>query len=138
MNKKDLKILEKRYAKWFPGDVERIKHIINLTGEGEKILDIGCGTGLIGEQIKNKGNDVYGIDISKGAVANAKKRGVKAKAGDTNREIPFKNNYFDGIILGEIIEHIMDTDDFLKKIKKKLKKKGYIIITTPNLATFKR
>ncbi len=136
--KKEKNIIEKRYGEFIPGDKERIKKIIELTGVGEKILDIGCGVGLIGEQIKKKGNTVYGVDYSKGAVKNARKKGIIAKVADIQKKIPFKDNFFDGIILGEILEHIYDTDKFLQDIKRKLKKDGYIIITTPNLATLGR
>lgn len=135
---KEKKIIEKRYSEFIPGDKERIKKIVELTGVGEKILDIGCGIGLIGEQIKKKGNIVYGIDLSKGAVNNARKKGIIAKVADIQKKIPFKNNFFDGIILGEIIEHIYDTDKFLQEVRRKLKKDGYIILTTPNLATLGR
>jgi|DewCreStandDraft_4_1066084.scaffolds.fasta_scaffold79274_1 2-polyprenyl-3-methyl-5-hydroxy-6-metoxy-1,4-benzoquinol methylase len=135
-NKKE--IIEKRYADFIPGDSERIKKIIELTGTGEKILDIGCGVGIIGEKIKAKGNIVYGIDFSKGAVKNAREKGIFAKVANIEKEIPFKNNFFDGIVLGEILEHIFDTDRFLQNVRKKLKNNGYIIITTPNLATFGR
>ncbi len=135
---KEKKIIEKRYADFIPGDKERIEKIVELTGTGERILDVGCGTGLIGKKIKDKGNVVYGIDFSKGAINNTRKKGIIARVADIQKSIPFKNNFFDGIILGEIIEHIYDTDKFLQNVRKKLRKGGYVIITTPNLATFGR
>jgi 2-polyprenyl-3-methyl-5-hydroxy-6-metoxy-1,4-benzoquinol methylase len=140
MNKK-LLFSEKKYGSWTLGsrDNERVRQIIELIGENKVVLDIGCGIGEIGELlIKNK-NKVYGVDISPTAAKKAEKRGLIVKCGDIEKErIPFKNNYFDIVLAAEVIEHIFDTDEFLKEIRKKLKKKGELIITTPNLATLGR
>jgi 2-polyprenyl-3-methyl-5-hydroxy-6-metoxy-1,4-benzoquinol methylase len=130
--------IEERYAASVPGDIERVNKIVELSGKGDKMLDIGCGVGLIGELVIKKGNTVYGLDLSKGAVKNAVKRGLKARTFDIRKPLPYKNNFFDGIIMGEIIEHVVDTDDFLQKAKRILRKDGYIIITTPNIASFGR
>lgn len=135
---KNNELIEKRYSEFIPGDIERINRIVEFAGSGEKILDVGCGTGVIGEKLISKGNKVYGIDLSRGAVKNAMKRGIKAKVHDILKELPYRDNSFDGIILGEIIEHVVDTDGFLQRVRKKLKKNGYVIITTPNLASFGR
>jgi 2-polyprenyl-3-methyl-5-hydroxy-6-metoxy-1,4-benzoquinol methylase len=132
-------IIEARYGGWEPGDAERIGSIIRLAGSNNTILDVGCGTGLIGGELKKNGNTVYGVDYSRQAVKNAVKRGVIAKAADIEHgKIPFKDNFFDGVVLGEIIEHIYDTDAFLQKVRQKIKPGGFMIVTTPNLATFGR
>ncbi|PKL92486.1 MAG: hypothetical protein CVV21_01650 [Candidatus Goldiibacteriota bacterium HGW-Goldbacteria-1] len=132
------KIIEQRYGDWIPGDLERVKAIVKMTEPGGKILDIGCGTGFIGEQLIKKGCKVYGVDYSLEAVKKAKQKGIIAVAGDITKKAVFQGIKFDGIILGEIIEHIIDTDAFLQDLKKKLKSGGYVIITTPNLATLGR
>jgi len=55
------KIIEQRYGDWIPGDLERVKAIVKMTPPGGKILDIGCGTGFIGEKLIKKGCKVYGV-----------------------------------------------------------------------------
>jgi len=132
------KIIEQRYGDWIPGDLERVEAILRMTEPCGKILDIGCGTGFIGEKLIKKGCKVYGVDYSVNAVKKAKQKGIIAKAGDITKQNVFPGVKFDGIVMGEIIEHIIDTDAFLQDIKKKLKTGGYIIITTPNLATLGR
>jgi len=132
------KIIEQRYGGWIPGDLERVEAIVKMAEPGGEILDIGCGTGFIGEKLIKKGCKVYGVDYSVNAVKKAKQKGIIAAAGDFTKKNVFPGVKFDGIILGEIIEHIIDTDAFLRDIKKRLKTGGYIIITTPNLATFGR
>ena len=50
--------------------------------------------------------------------------------------LPFKNNTFDLVFAGEIIEHVVDTDLFLDECKRILKKNGYLLLTTPNLSSW--
>ncbi len=68
----------------------------------------------------------------------AVKKGIKAFVCDVeNDDLPFKSDYFDCIVAGEIIEHIFDTDAFIDKCKRVLKKNGVLIITTPNCASLR-
>lgn len=102
-----------------------------------KILDIGCNDG---ELIKKytKFGQVLGIDISKKAIKECKKKGLPCKLSDIESLPPKYNNYFNVVIAGDIIEHIFDTDRFLLKIHKVLKKDGKLLLTTPNLASLGR
>ena len=56
---------------------------------------------------------------------------------DVNKKLPYKDNSFDVIFSGELIEHTFDDLEFLKECKRILKPKGLIIITTPNLISLK-
>lgn len=55
---------------------------------------------------------------------------------DLNDGLPFQSEIFDAVYAGEIIEHILDTDRFLKDIHRVLKPKGTLVITTPNASAF--
>ncbi len=138
--KKKTRFNELSYEKAFlgTGDQKRIEIIIDLVGNNQKILDIGCGRGEIGQLIKEKGNQVFGLDIVPALVQVANREGIKAKVADIEEEaIPFQEK-FDFVLAGEIIEHVFNTQDFLKKISRSLKKNGQLIITTPNLASMGR
>lgn len=97
------------------------------------LLDVGCGDGYIGQKLSKIGYDVYGLDLSKKLVGLAEKSGVKAKVGDASKNFPFKNNFFDVVFAGEIIEHLFDTRAFLNEIYRVLRPKGLFVVTTPNL-----
>lgn len=78
------------------------------------------------------------MDIVPALVRIASRKGIKAKVADIEEEaIPFQEK-FDFVLAGEIIEHVFDTQEFLKKIPLVLKKDGRLIITTPNLASLGR
>ena len=101
-----------------------------------KILDIGCGGGLLSEPMCRLGADVTGIDASKKniqvAKLHAKKSNLKIKYIPTSPE-NFKTNVkFDVILNMEIIEHVEDVSFFLKSCSSLLKKEGIMFIATIN------
>jgi len=116
-------------------EIESIKLLKKILKDDVKILDAGCGDGnfLLNLKKKNSGINVTGVDFSREAVLIAKKRGISAVQGDLNGKIPFKNSEFDVVYSGEVIEHLYNPDFFLKEIRRILKNKGYLLITTPNL-----
>lgn len=104
---------------------------------GNKVLDVGCGVGIYGETMKEKYNVVVeGIDQSSGAVEIARRRGIKAKVADIDKKWPFKNSSFDVVMGVQVLEHVFNTDNFFLEAKRVLKKKGLLIISTPNLAVW--
>jgi 2-polyprenyl-3-methyl-5-hydroxy-6-metoxy-1,4-benzoquinol methylase len=131
---------EKRYADSPLGlpDRERVKIIGELVGSGRSVLDVGCGDGEIDKVLIENKNKVSGLDISETCIKKAKKVGVNAVVCDLETEdFPFKEK-FDVILVAEMLEHVIDTDTFLKKISKSLKSDGILVLTTPNLASFGR
>jgi 2-polyprenyl-3-methyl-5-hydroxy-6-metoxy-1,4-benzoquinol methylase len=117
----------------------RLKKVVKLIDElptGE-MLDIGCSRGLWGSLWRSKGWRVGGLDIDQGSIQAARSVGIDAKFCDLNKDqIPFEDGKFDLIFAGEVIEHLIDTDGFLRELKRCLKKGGKLILTTPNLVSF--
>ncbi len=113
----------------------RRRKILELVGniQGKKVLDVGCATGYLGQAIKELGNEVIGIDVSSRAVEEAKKVLNQALVLDIQEDdLPFGENYFDVVILAETIEHLFWPEKTIEKIKRVLKKDGFIVISTPN------
>lgn len=117
----------------------KMDFILGCIGEGKKVLDVGCGDGTLGIKLIEQNNTVYGCDIAEASLASAQKGGLITKFVDLEKEeLPYPKNSFDYVILGDVIEHMMDTDELLQKCYKVLKPGGHIIITTPNLASLAR
>jgi 2-polyprenyl-6-hydroxyphenyl methylase/3-demethylubiquinone-9 3-methyltransferase len=101
-----------------------------------KILDIGCGGGLISEPMSRLGADVVGIDASykniQVATLHAKKNNLKIKYLNITPEKFDQQNKFDIILNLEVVEHVENLDLYLSSCFKLLKKKGIMFTATIN------
>ncbi len=113
--------------------------IFNSLGTRGNFLEIGCAGGFFLDIMKASGWKVWGLDLSKAAIAFAKKR----KLNVLNKDLysaKFKPNTFDAILMGDVFEHVPDPVAFLKETQRILKPGGTLIIKTPayiNTPTFR-
>ena len=106
---------------------------------GAKVLDLGCSDGSFTKMIKEKIRPrvVYGVDINRGNLMEAKWLGIVGYKGDLNNRLPsMRVREFDVVIASQIIEHLHNTDMFVKEIYRVLKPEGYAVISTPNIAAW--
>ena len=101
-----------------------------------KILDVGCGGGLLSEPMSRLGAEVTGIDASKKnieiAKIHAQKNNLKIKYVWGSPDNYKTDTKFDVILNMEIIEHVEDVNFFLKSCSKLLKKNGIMFVATLN------
>ena len=101
-----------------------------------KILDIGCGGGLLSEPLSRLGATVTGIDASDRNIKIAKMHLKKSKLDvDYYCSSPdkfFAKEKFDVVLNMEIVEHVDNVDFFLLKSSELLKKNGLMFIATLN------
>jgi len=104
---------------------------INKTG---RILDVGCATGFLLDQARRGGWEVYGVELSAWAVDYAKNKlqlpnvtlGSLIEAG-------YPANFFDAVVLKDVIEHLTDPKETLEHIRRILKPSGVICCNTPDI-----
>ena len=130
-----------RFYRFYESSVRSFKEsILKLLEEDPeaKLLDCGCGDGEFTLEFAKKigTNNVYGIEIDKEAAEEAKRKGIKIYNGDLNKKLPLISSFVDVIIANQAIEHLYDTDTFVKEIYRILKPNGYVIVSTPNLASW--
>ena len=103
---------------------------------GLKILDIGCGGGLISEPMANLGADVTGIDASekniKVAKIHAQKNNIKINYINKSPEQLTETEKFDVILNLEIVEHVDNLNLYIKSCNQLLKKNGLMFTATLN------
>ena len=106
--------------------------------KGKKILDVGCGGGILSESLANEGADVTGIDqgdrVIKIAKLHAKESGIKVKYKHINIEDFYKNTdeRFDVITCLEMLEHVPDPNSIINTCSKLLMPGGKIYFSTIN------
>jgi len=110
---------------------EMLKFIPNSV---KKSLEIGCGEGNFSAQLVNKGIETWAIEPNNLAVKKAKKKLYKVIKGTIDNKLDeLPDNYFDVIILNDVLEHLLYPWDDLKRIKNKLKKEGVVVTSIPNV-----
>ena len=101
-----------------------------------KILDIGCGGGLISEPMARLGADVTGIDASEKNIKVAKLHSKKNKLNinyiNKSPEQIKKEKVYDIILNLEVVEHVNNLDLYLKSCSKLLKNNGLMFTATIN------
>ena len=101
-----------------------------------KILDVGCGGGLLSEPMCRMGAEVTAIDASKKnievAKIHAKKDKLKIKYICTSPDNYKTDIKYDVILNMEIVEHVEDINVFIKSCSKLLKKNGIMFVATLN------
>jgi ubiquinone/menaquinone biosynthesis C-methylase UbiE len=125
---------EKKGLYWTFIEKKRFVQISKFLKESNitKILDVGCGDGVLSEFIKKR-NNYIGMDISKSLIKRAKKRykGFNFMVADA-ANIPFKNNTFDIVVCSEVLEHTLSPKKIIKELWRVLKENGMAIISIPN------
>lgn len=99
----------------------------------DKVLDIGCGTGIWMNKLAPDVKSVLGVDVSKGMLEIAKQKTAKHK----NVELIYskfptsklKGKKFDKILSSLVLNHIRDIDGFFREVNKLLKKGGRIVFS---------
>lgn len=103
---------------------------------GVKILDIGCACGATLLTIKNNNPfaQLYGLELSEEAAAVARNF-AQVEAGDFEamERVDFEGS-FDYVLMGDVLEHLFDTDKALAQVHKWLKPGGSLIVSVPNIA----
>lgn len=123
-----------RYEEIIEGVGKIIENIKNK-GEKIKILDLGCGDGVLLFLLNTKYAkelDMYGVDLSKDAIkiAKVKVKNAKFYVGTVYRTA-FSDNYFDIVISSDVIEHLSVPNNMLREIKRVLKNGGKAVVGTP-------
>ena len=115
---------------------EEFKVISELVEEKSRVLDVGCGDGILMEYLsKNKVVDVRGLEISKEKVKKCLSNGLAVVEGNAEHDLKqFPDLSFDYVILSQTLQAFMSPENVIKDLLRVGKK---VIVTIPNFGHWK-
>ncbi|MFH1397093.1 MAG: class I SAM-dependent methyltransferase [Candidatus Omnitrophota bacterium] len=122
----------KKYKKNFL--LEAVVNLFTKLPKG-KVLDLGCGDGDYAKRLKDLGFDVIAGDIDMARFRY--KNEIEFKHCDITKEMPFSANYFDYVLLMEVVEHLINPYLVIPEINRIIKNNGSLILSTPNILNLK-
>lgn len=117
--------------------IKQYESILNFVKPGMRVLDAGCGEGVLSVMMAQKGAVVTGCDLSKPnvdktklyAIANNVKDSTEFLVGDAEK-LPFPDDTFDLVVSSHVLEHLPDFDQGLREIMRVTKKRAIVAIPT--------
>ncbi|MBM3276553.1 MAG: class I SAM-dependent methyltransferase [Candidatus Handelsmanbacteria bacterium] len=113
----------------------RFEALVRLLGlrEGERVLDLGCGSGWLAEHCRRRGARVWAADLALRGVAGAKARFPLVDqylVADVYHP-PFAGGSFDAVVLSEVAEHLEDLDRAFGEVARLLRPGGRLLVSVP-------
>jgi ubiquinone/menaquinone biosynthesis C-methylase UbiE len=104
---------------------------------GPKLLDVGCGPGIICDLSSEKEDitEIHGLDLQEDILVQARTNAISNKINfhcGFAEDLSFEDNYFDTVTMGEVLEHVFSEKEAVAEAFRVLKFNGRLIITVPN------
>lgn len=103
----------------------------HVGGPGRRVLDVGCRAGELTRSYL-EGNRVVGLDVDRDALAEAAGLGIETVWADAQRRLPFRDETFDVVVAGEVLEHLADPRAFIDEAFRVLRPGGTLVGSIPN------
>jgi SAM-dependent methyltransferase len=107
--------------------------------EHARILDLGCATGFFLDEVRSRGHEGFGVDISEFAIRECEKRFECGRffCGEFESAsfAAYPEGRFDAIFMSDYLEHVRDPHAVLATARERLAPGGALVITTPNVSS---
>ena len=112
-----------------------LREIGSFSSSPGKLMDIGCGKGTFLELAKEKGWQACGVEPNFDDAKRLRDKGIEIYQNDF-LEVSLPANEFDVISLWDLIEHVPDPREWVRRCAKTLRGQGLLVIATPNHFSF--
>ena len=99
-----------------------------------RVLDLGCGAGEFSAALQAAGADPVAVDVAHEALrrAAALVPGLDARHWRDREPLPLEDNAVDAVWAGEVLEHVVDVAAWLSEVRRVLRPRGELLLTTPH------
>ncbi len=127
-------VLIERLIDWLYAFRTRLIEITNGLEPG-RVLDIGCGRGLLLHQLRRRGWDVAGTELSEDSARYAREvLHIDVKTGSA-ADLALPSDSFDTVILWHVLEHIAEPETLLQEAARILRPGGTLLVAVPNFGS---
>ncbi len=106
--------------------------------EADRVLDVGCGAGRFGEELRRQGHEVTGIELIPAIADEAASRLDSVVCADIETdELPWPAKSFDAIIAADVLEHLADPWSVVRRLARLLVPGGCFIASVPNIQNWR-
>lgn len=101
---------------------------------GERVLDLGCGDGWACAELAVLGAAPIGVEVASAAVQRARRHHpeLEFRLAEIDGPLPLQDTAVDVVWASEVIEHVADTARWLSEVRRVLRPRGRLLLTTPN------
>ena len=101
---------------------------------GARVLDVGCGRGVILGPLADRGLEVHGVEISAEAVRGADPR-AHIRIAPRIADADYPNAFFDEVVIWHVLEHLLDPQGTIEEVQRILRPQGRLIVAVPNFSS---
>ncbi|MDD5039546.1 MAG: class I SAM-dependent methyltransferase [Patescibacteria group bacterium] len=105
---------------------------------GKKALEVGCGTGMVMERLRDSTQSLIGIDNSRTMLNEARRKGLDVREADANQLLPFSDNAFDVVYSFKVLGHVERIGPLIQEATRITQNGGHLILEFYNAWSIRR
>ncbi|MCO5167766.1 MAG: class I SAM-dependent methyltransferase [Planctomycetes bacterium] len=111
-----------------------VRFLVRDLPRGARVLDVGCGRGVLLSALADRGLEAHGVELSEAAARGADPR-AEVRIAPTLAEAGYPDAFFDRVIIWHVFEHLRDPRATLAEVRRVLRPGGEVVVSVPNFSS---